>query len=96
MYWGGTRTVKAELIPGAELRYPALAGFSDIQDLLGLGLLLAPLGSWPILAHTGSSPTRTGSAHPFLVSVTPLSRLRKCSIFHFLFLFGQCQRLWFL
>ena len=55
MYWGGARPVNADLIRGAELRYPALAGFSDIQDLLGLGLLLTPLGpSWPILAPDGS------------------------------------------
>ena len=49
--WGGPRPVKADLIHAPEGRYPALAGFSDIQDLLGLGLLLTPLGpSWPILA----------------------------------------------
>ena len=44
-----------DLIPAPELRYPALADSSDIQDLLGLGLLLTPLGpSWPNLTPDGS------------------------------------------
>ena len=89
LIWGGPRPVKADLIPAPEVRYTALAGSSEIQDLLGLGLLLAHLGpSWPILANLGSVPA------PHTLR-TLRTALRTFHFFHILFLFQMEKLLWF-
>ena len=75
LFWGGPRTLKAVLIPGSELPFPALAGFFDTYDLVGLGLLAGSGRLWPALAGPGRPPNPMFDPHtPFLTSLRLLAQ----------------------
>ena len=52
-HWGGPRILKAVLISGPELPFPALAGLFDTYDLGGFGLLAGSGRLRPALAGPG-------------------------------------------